>query len=400
MKVEKKIGLIVISSLIVTLMGLGVSLLVNAPAAAEFTIWYDLETDLGGWEINPSDAPPTDVVISGPTMGMVNTAYTFTATVSPITATQPITYVWRATGQDLMTHTGGLSHTIPFTWMVPGTHTIIVTATNIAATVTDTHIITVEQMIYLPLILNCWPPIPALNPIANGGDGNYTVSWKPPCSGGTYTYTLQEDDNPTFSSPHIYPPTSMLSITVTGRVCGTYYYRVKATDDQGAGSRSNTEAADVTHLTIDDFDDGQDPNAIGGPVEWYGPCVILSPSDYDAGNAYGDSGYGYRLSYGVTPTCYATWQTGLLGKDFSDFSTLTFQIKGALGNEQPNIYLQNTPTQRHYVNVEGFLPAGRVITDWQQAMIPMSEFSADGMDLTKVHFFQIVFEWALMSGTI
>ena len=349
--------------------------------------------------INTS-VPPTTVVISGPTTGAVNTSYTFTATVSPITTTQPITYVWRATGQDPMTQTSDLSHTISLIWSVPSPHTIIVTAANAAGAVTNTHVITIQQMVYLPLILNNWPPAPALNPIANSGDGNFTVSWIPPSLGGPYTYTLYEDNDPTFSSPNVYSPQSTLSRAVTGRVCGVYYYRVKATNDQGVSSWSNTEAAQITYLTIDDFDDGQNPNAIGGTIEWYGPCVIPSSSDYDPGNAYGGSGYGYRLSYSVEPDCYATWQTGLLNKDFSGFSTATFQIKGALGNEQPNIYLQNTPFRRYYVDIEDFVPMGRVTSSWQQARIPMSQFAAAGADLTKVYFFQIVFEWVWMSGTV
>jgi hypothetical protein len=344
--------------------------------------------------------PPTNVIINGPATGAVNTSYTFTATVSPITATQPITYVWRATGQDPMTQTSDLSHTISLTWSVPSPHIITTTAANGAGAVTNTHIITIHQIVYLPLILNNWPPAPALNPIANDGDGNFTVSWTPPSLGGPYTYTLYEDDDPAFSSPNIYSSQSTLSRAVTGRVCGVYYYRVKAVNEQGLGSWSNTEAAQVTYLTVDDFDDGQDPNVIGGTIEWYGPCVISLPGGYDSSNAYGGSDYGYRLSYSVEPNCYATWQTGLLNKDFSGFATATFQIKGALGNEQPNIYLQNTPFQRYYVNVEDFVPMGRVTPSWQQARIPMSQFTAVGADLTKVYFFQIVFEWAWMSGTV
>ena len=38
--------------------------------------------------------PPSSVIIRGPTAGLINTAYTFTATVSPPTATQPIVYTW------------------------------------------------------------------------------------------------------------------------------------------------------------------------------------------------------------------------------------------------------------------------------------------------------------------
>jgi hypothetical protein len=253
---------------------------------------------------------------------------------------------------------------------------------------------------FLPFAVKCWHPRPVLNPIVNGGDGNYVVSWSSLRPGGTHTYILQEDDDPAFLSPHTYPPTSELSIAITGRVCGTYYYRGKATSDLGVSPWSRPGTAVVDHLTIDDFDDGQDPNTIEDSIGWEGPCVVGSPSDYDPINAYGGSDYGYYLSYDVTPTCYATWQTGLLGKDFSCFSRLTFQIKGALGSERPNIYLQDTSNKRRYVDVERFLPEGRVTREWQQASISLDAFGAQRVNLKALNFVQIVFEWNHMNGTI
>ena len=61
--------------------------------------------------------PPAAVSIAGPFVGVIDTAYTFTATVSPLTATVPITYFWQATGQSPIMHTGSeLSDTVVFTW--------------------------------------------------------------------------------------------------------------------------------------------------------------------------------------------------------------------------------------------------------------------------------------------
>ena len=88
--------------------------------------------------------PLTDATISGPTAGTVNTAYTFTATVSPLTATQPITYVWQATGQSPMAHTGGLSDTVTYNWNTPGTKIIIVMAQNGGGAVSDNHVIAIN----------------------------------------------------------------------------------------------------------------------------------------------------------------------------------------------------------------------------------------------------------------
>ena len=91
------------------------------------------------------NVPPTSADIVGPTTGLLNTVYTFSATVSPVTATQPITYVWRATGQSPVTHIGGLSDTVSFTWSTSGTRAITVTATNVGGMVSASHTITIAE---------------------------------------------------------------------------------------------------------------------------------------------------------------------------------------------------------------------------------------------------------------
>jgi len=151
-------------------------------------------------------------------------------------------------------------------------------------------------------------------------------------------------------------------------------------------------------LQVDDFEDGQDPNQLGGSIGWYGDCIHPSPGGYDANNAY-NSNYGYRLNYDVTETCYATWQTGLLGQNLKGYSAVVFQIKGANGGETPNIYLQNSSTQRDHVDIEDYLING-VTTAWQEVRIPLSDFENGIVDLTDVAWFQIVFEWENMCGTI
>jgi len=99
------------------------------------------------YEMTLDYSPPTDALIAGPTKAAINTAYTFDVAVSPITATQPITYVWHATNQSLVTHTGGdLDDTVSFTWDVTGTQTITVTAANAGGAVTQTHQVTVTTI--------------------------------------------------------------------------------------------------------------------------------------------------------------------------------------------------------------------------------------------------------------
>jgi len=82
------------------------------------------------------------MIINGSITGTLDTVYVFTATVSPMTATQPIDYIWQARGQPLVTHTAGLSDTVSFAWDTPGIQVITVTARNVGNLVSAIHTIT------------------------------------------------------------------------------------------------------------------------------------------------------------------------------------------------------------------------------------------------------------------
>ncbi len=101
-----------------------------------------------------------EVAISGPATGLTNTPYTFTATVSPLYATQPITYVWEVSGQAPVTHTGSITNVLTMSWPLTGTYTLTVTAVNAnSSPVTDNHTITISHLLppgrtlYLPILL-------------------------------------------------------------------------------------------------------------------------------------------------------------------------------------------------------------------------------------------------------
>ncbi len=85
-------------------------------------------------------------------------AYTFSASVSPLTATLPITYTWQVTGYTPYTVVGGPSNNQSFTWLTEGAKSVVVTADNgLGAPKMATYDLevssVVEYPIYLPLVL-------------------------------------------------------------------------------------------------------------------------------------------------------------------------------------------------------------------------------------------------------
>ncbi len=96
--------------------------------------------------------PLESVAITGPTTGLFGMSSIFTATVTPLSATLPITYVWESTWpwQAPVTHVQQqLTDTVIFTWtmvslFVPAEQQVSVQATNAGGeSVTDTHTISV-----------------------------------------------------------------------------------------------------------------------------------------------------------------------------------------------------------------------------------------------------------------
>jgi hypothetical protein len=101
-----------------------------------------------------------NVTASGPTQGDTNHAYTFNAAVLPDVLSFPITYTWEATDKTPIVHTNmyQTNDSAAFTWTMPGTKTITVTAATAGATTSSVHLISIEglvlnKFVFLPLVL-------------------------------------------------------------------------------------------------------------------------------------------------------------------------------------------------------------------------------------------------------
>lgn len=92
---------------------------------------------------------------------------------------------------------------------------------------------------------NVYPPAtPYLNSIDNAdGDGYYAVSWQ--TAARATSYTLQEDDNSSFSSPSTVYSGSGLSWSAVNQSARTYYYRVRAEGPTGVSGWSETRSVSV-----------------------------------------------------------------------------------------------------------------------------------------------------------
>jgi PKD repeat protein len=102
--------------------------------------------DIGAYEYLLVPVSVSDVAITGSTAGDVGVALSFTAAVSPISATLPISYAWQATDQPPVNHTGGLTDTATFAWDTPGDYELTITATNAYGSVTDTQTVTIAEI--------------------------------------------------------------------------------------------------------------------------------------------------------------------------------------------------------------------------------------------------------------
>ncbi|MBP8863011.1 MAG: DNRLRE domain-containing protein [Anaerolineae bacterium] len=85
--------------------------------------------------------PLTGLTLIGPAEGVIETAYGYTATPVPVSATLPITYTWEATDQTSYT---GSQATRQYTWATPGLKTITVSAQNCGGTVAQHYTVNVQ----------------------------------------------------------------------------------------------------------------------------------------------------------------------------------------------------------------------------------------------------------------
>jgi hypothetical protein len=161
------------------------------------------------------------------------------------------------------------------------------------------------------------PAAPKLEPIENDdGDGTYTVHWS--AVAATTVYTLEEASTLAFTDTVEVYAGSDVSVEISGRDLGTYYYRVKASNDFGSSGWSEPESVEVTV-----------PGLLPQPGVWdctSGPGITVrftvSPDSRSASDGY------IRISCGSLsipgPEAIEDNSFGLLDPDARGHISLTF----------------------------------------------------------------------------
>jgi len=112
--------------------------------------------------------PPDMISITGPVTGVTVVPVNFSAAVGPLSATQPMTYVWSASGLSNVIHfKEGYQDDVQFSWPTTGTKFITVTVSNVSGSVTSNFTVTLEpafQILLLQMFNGYYVPSSQLTP--------------------------------------------------------------------------------------------------------------------------------------------------------------------------------------------------------------------------------------------
>ena len=265
-----------------------------------------------------ADVGPAGVAIAGPSMGAVQVSHTFTATVSPVSTTLPITYSWRASGQEPVTRSGGLSDTVTFNWDTAAAQTVTVTVANAIDTVTDTHVVST----YVPVQAAFYAaPLTGKSPL--------TVVFTDTSTGTITSWLWSFGDTVTSSLPsptHTYELTGSFTVSLT--VSGPY----------GSDTEVKTSYIAVNEPVVADF------TAV--PTEGVAPLQVqftnLSTGDYATSLwHFGDGISSTQRSPTHTYTTTGTYTVTLTvsGSGGDDTETKAAYITVGQGQEERYVYL-------------------------------------------------------------
>lgn len=190
----------------------------------------------------------------------------------------------------------------------------------------------------------------------------------------------------------------------------SYTSLIKAPAIQADGTKPLTPGP-----LLDDFSYGNSVNSWNAPTGTFSSSASVPPpadaictASYITTGAYGGSGYSLRLDYNVTAAnSFAGYSSQLASVNMTNptnYTAVSFYVKGEVGGEFFKIQLKNTGTNTYWDSTEAtsyyrnsasvyitdYLDGG-VTTGWQKVTIPFHNFAnLDGFSSMKE--FVIVFE--------
>lgn len=174
---------------------------------------------------NP-DTAVKQVFLDGATGGVIDERLQFTATVNPIDATLPITYVWQPAGLSMLEQLTGTLSSVTFSWAQAGTFPITVIAMNQNGLATDVFTVEVKMLAPLGIIIDG----PEL--VGVGEPAVFTANLLPSNTSKPLTYTWSANNQTTIT----HTSGASDSTTFVWQKSGSFSVRVKASNAVGAVS--------------------------------------------------------------------------------------------------------------------------------------------------------------------
>jgi len=157
-----------------------------------------------------------------------------------------------------------------------------------------------------------------------------------------------------------------------------------------------------TELLIDDFNDGSDPNELGGASGVFdsgGLSYCHRRYATLSSEILGNTGYSMALDYNLSgPNSYAGFYTFLNHVDIRPYKSLSFWVKSYYGGDKFKVGFKSSDGKESKVNIDLYLEGG-ASTKFQQVIIPLVMFK-NITDWSDMENFSIIFEEALDASGI
>ncbi len=148
---------------------------------------------------------------------------------------------------------------------------------------------------------------------------------------------------------------------------------------------------------IENFDDGTDPNEIGGnpTTEVKKPAFLQAA--YNKKITHGAQGYSLGLEFHIPKETEGAWSTSLNELDISQAKGISFWVKGSEGREEFVVRLEGAEGAKKEVKITDYT---KITAEWQEVKIPIENFA--GLNLNRMGKFTLIFkgEPHIMSGKI